>query len=45
MGRSGLHALAYAAVIYVIVLEFPQLGVIRVDDIDQVLVDARQAIN
>ncbi len=49
-GRSGLHTLAYAAVmsmvLYLILdLEFPRLGVIRVDSIDQVLVDARKAMN
>ena len=48
-GRCGFHTLGYApvmaAVIYLILdLEFPRLGVIRVDEIDQVLVDARQAM-
>ena len=49
-GGSALHMLAYAAVmatvIYLIIdLELPRLGVIRVDDNAQVLVDARQAMN
>lgn len=46
-GRNLLHEVAYAAVlssvIYVIVdLEFPRLGMIRIDSADQVLYDVRQ---
>ena len=49
-GGSGLHTLAYAAVIATVIylildLEFPRLGVIQVDALDHVLVDARQAMN
>jgi hypothetical protein len=49
-GRGRLHALAYsavlAAVIYLIVdLEFPRVGLIRVDAVDQVLVDVRKGMN
>lgn len=49
-GRIGIHRVAYAAVlatvIYLIVdLEFPRLGLIRVDAVDQVLVDARAGMN
>ena len=48
--HSQIHQLAYAAVlastIWVIVdLEFPRLGLIRVDAIDQVLVQTRQGMN
>jgi len=47
--HSRLHALAYAGVlatvIYVIVdLEFPRLGLIRVDAADQLLVDVRESM-
>jgi len=49
-GRIRVHAIAYSAVlsmvIYLIVdLEFPRLGLIRVDAVDQVLVEARQRMN
>ena len=48
--RTFLHEFAYAAVlatvIYVIIdLEFPRLGLIRVDEIDQVLVDVRRGMD
>ncbi len=48
--RQPLHILAFAAVmsmtVYVIVdLEFPRLGLIRVDSSDQVLVDLRASMN
>jgi hypothetical protein len=48
--RTLLHELAYAAVlatvIYVIIdLEFPRLGLIRVEEIDQVLVDVRKGMD
>ncbi len=47
--RSGLHMLVYAAVlatvIYVILdLEFPRLGLIRVDAADQLLVEVRESM-
>jgi hypothetical protein len=47
--RRRLHALAYAGVLaltlYVIVdLEYPRLGLIRVDDFDQVLVEVREGM-
>ena len=47
--RSRLHMIAYAAVlaftIYVIIdLEFPRLGLIRVDDADRVLVEVREGM-
>lgn len=49
-GRSWLHAVAFAAmmslVAYVIVdLEFPRLGLIRVDTADQVLIDLRRSMD
>lgn len=52
-GRPKLnmfHSIAFAAVlsvtVYVIVdLEFPRLGMIRMDDSDQVLVDLRRSMN
>ena len=49
-GRSWLHTVSYAAIMalvaYVIVdLEFPRLGLIRVDAADQVLVDLRQSMH
>jgi hypothetical protein len=52
-GRPKLnmfHSIAFAAVlsvtVYVIVdLEFPRLGMIRMDDSDQVLVDLRKSMN
>lgn len=48
-GRTWLHTVAFAAIlaltIYVIVdLEFPRLGLIRVDSADQVLVDLRASM-
>ena len=48
--RTFLHEFAYAAVlatvIYVIIdLEFPRLGLIRVDEIDQILVDVRKGMD
>lgn len=48
--RRRLHMLAYAGVLaltlYVIVdLEYPRLGLIRVDDFDQVLIDVRAGMN
>ena len=47
--RDTLHMMAYAGVlavvVYVIVdLEFPRLGVIRVDDTDRVLIELRQTM-
>ena len=47
--RSSLHALVFAAImslcVYVIVdLEFPRLGLIRVDSFDQLLVDVRKGM-
>jgi len=49
-GRSWLHATAFAAVIslasYVIIdLEFPRLGLIRIDAADKVLVDLRKSLD
>ncbi len=49
-GRSWIHAVGFAGVLtltmYVIVdLEFPRLGLIRVDAIDQVLIDLRRSMN
>jgi hypothetical protein len=48
-GRTWLHTVAFAAIlaltIYVIVdLEFPRLGLIRVDSADQALVDLRASM-
>ncbi len=48
-GRTWLHTVAYASIlsltIYVIVdLEFPRLGLIRVDSADQALVDLRASM-
>lgn len=48
--RSWMHVVAFATVIaatvYVIVdMEFPRLGLIRVDAVDQVLRDLRQSMN
>jgi hypothetical protein len=47
--RSWVHMLAFAvimaATVYVIVdIEYPRLGVIRVDAVDQVLVDLRESM-
>ena len=47
--RSSLHALVFAAImslcVYVIVdLEFPRLGLIRVDSYDQLLVEVRKGM-
>lgn len=49
-GRSWLHAISFSAVVslacYVIIdLEFPRLGLIRVDDADKVLVDLRKSLD
>jgi len=49
-GRSWLHTVAFAAVMslvaYVIIdLEFPRLGLIRVDAADQILIDLRQGMH
>ena len=49
-GRSRVHAVAYAAVlsmvIYLIVdLEFPRLGLIRINGVDGVMVEMRQRMN
>ncbi len=48
--RQWLHTFAFAAVVavavYVIIdLEYPRLGLIRVDAFDQVLVDVRASMN
>jgi hypothetical protein len=48
-GRSWFHTLAFAAIlsltVYVIAdLEFPRLGLIRVDAADQVLIEVRQSM-
>ena len=48
-GRTWVHmlcfSLAMAAAIYVILdLEYPRLGFVRVDDMDQVLVDLRNSM-
>jgi hypothetical protein len=47
--RTWLHTLAFAAIIssttYVIIdLEFPRLGLIRIDEADQILVDLRESM-
>ena len=47
--RSWLHVLGFSAIlaatVYVILdLEYPRLGLIRVDAADQVLVDLRQSM-
>jgi hypothetical protein len=47
--RSWVHILGFAAVLAVTVfvildLEFPRLGLIRVDDFDQVLIDLRKSM-
>lgn len=49
-GRSLLHAVAFSAMlslaVYVIIdLEFPRLGLIRVDAADRLLMDLRQGMN
>lgn len=49
-GRSWLHSISFAAVIslasYVIIdLEFPRLGLIRIDAADKVLVDLRESLD
>ena len=49
-GRSWLHMVAFAAIlafsVYVIIdIEFPRLGLIRVDSADQVLVELRQSMH
>ena len=48
--RSWIHMVGFAAVmagaVYVMVdIEYPRLGLIRVDNFDQVLVDVRQSMN
>ncbi len=48
--RSRVHSLAFAlvlaVVLYVIVdLEFPRLGLIRVDSMDQMLVEMRESMD
>jgi hypothetical protein len=48
--RSWLHSIGFSAVlaitVYVILdLEYPRLGLIRVDTFDRVLVDLRQSMN
>ena len=48
--RSWLHLVAYATInasaAYVILdLEYPRVGLIRIDSFDQVLVDLRQSMN
>jgi hypothetical protein len=48
-GRNWLHMLGFAAImtiaIYVILdLEYPRVGLIRVDDIDKLLIDLRQTM-
>lgn len=48
--RSVLHAVVYAAVVAAVIcliidLEFPRLGVIRIDGIDQALVDVRRSMD
>ena len=47
--RSWIHTLAFAGImgisVYVILdMEFPRLGLIRIDSFDQVLVDVRQSM-
>ena len=49
-GRSLLHALAFSAMsslaVYVIIaLEFPRLGLVRIDAADRLLIDLRQGMN
>jgi hypothetical protein len=49
-GRSWIHSLSYAAAIalsvYVILdLEYPRLGLIRIDKADQLLVDVRRSMD
>jgi hypothetical protein len=46
--RSWTHSPGFAGILAVTVfvlidMEYPRLGLIRVDDLDQVLVDLRQA--
>ena len=48
--RSWMHAVGFAAVMaisfYVILdIEFPRLGLIRVDAVDRVLVEVREGMN
>ena len=48
-GRSWTHIIGFAAVmaitLYVIIeIEYPRLGLIRVDAVDQVLVDLRKSM-
>ncbi|MBK1718582.1 DUF4239 domain-containing protein [Thiocystis violacea] len=49
-GRNWLHSLGFAAVmavaVYIIIdIEFPRLGLVRVDSFDQVLVDLRASMD
>jgi len=49
-GRNWIHMVGFAAVIagavYVIIdLEYPRMGLIRVDAFDQVMVDLRAGMN
>lgn len=49
-GRSWLHSISFAAVVsvatYVIIdLEYPRLGLIRIDNADQVLIDLRKTLD
>lgn len=48
-GRNWLHIAAFAAVVAVTVyvtldLEFPRLGMIRIDAVDQILIDLRESM-
>ena len=48
--RSWVHVIGFAAMmaatIYVIVdLEYPRVGLLRVDEVDEVLVDLRQSMD
>ena len=48
--RGWFHSISFAAIIslacYVIIdLEFPRMGLIRVDSADQVLVELRKSMN
>jgi uncharacterized membrane protein (DUF485 family) len=47
--RSWIHSVGFALVLTVVVyvimdMEFPRLGLVRVDSFDQVLVDLRQSM-
>jgi hypothetical protein len=48
--RSWIHTLGFAVImattVYVILdLEFPRLGMIRIDDFDRILIELRQSMN